>query len=111
MSKTIQDVIDLARKDLNDIKKTRYTDVILVEYFNDYIQQSILNRPDLFLGKLNNLPESDLALEDDFPLADQYIGSAQKYIIGRAHMINTETTAIDRAGAYLTLAKQEGGIS
>ncbi len=107
---TMQEVINTARLDLNDDSRTRITDPNLLIYANNAIQEAIKARPDLFIGHFNCLPEPDLAVTDDFPLPSSHIRDVADYIIARAHLINTEDSAIQRSGAYLTLAKQGGGL-
>lgn len=107
----MQDVLDLARLDLNDDDKTRHTDGDLLNYANDSIQQMVMSRPDLFIGLFYQLPSSELLTTDTFPLPDTKKRAVADYIVGRASMINTEESSVTKAGAYLSLAQKEAGIN
>jgi hypothetical protein len=104
----MQAVIDLSRKDLNDNAKKRYADNDLLLFLNNYVQTMIQQRPDLFIGKFSSLPGT-LALTDNYPFPATFDRAGADYVIGRAHMINTEASSIERAGLYLSLTSKESG--
>jgi hypothetical protein len=110
MATTFQQVINWARLDLNDDDKTRHPDAILIKYANNYVQEAIKMRPDLFFREAINLPSSDFVLTDTFPMTDRYLRSCSDYIIGRAKMRGTEESNMAEASAYLQLSAKEGGI-
>jgi hypothetical protein len=105
---TIQTVINLARVDLSDGDKVRYPDTTLLSFINNYIQESVSNRPDLFFDVA--IPSSTLTLSDTFPMSDRYIRGAADYVIGRANMIGTEDSRLDVGAAYMGLAVKNGGV-
>jgi hypothetical protein len=106
---TLKEVIDLARLDLNDDDKTRYPDNNLVKFVNNYIQEAVKSRPDLFLGGFLALPAPTLTLTSTFPMPNGYIRSCADYVIGRAMMLNTEESSMTKAANYIQLAAKEGG--
>lgn len=108
---TLEDVVDLARVDLNDDDKDRYSDGMLLKFANNYIQQAIIERADLFLGSYSSLPSASLALSDTFPMPDQYIRSCADYCIGRSSMLSNEEASMTKAAGYLQLSAKEGGIA
>lgn len=105
----LQSVINLARENLNDADKVGYSDAQLLKFANNGIQEMVKFRPDLFLGKYLSLPTS-FTLTQAFPMSAQYERAIADYIIGRAEMLNTEESSINRAAALLQLAGKEGGI-
>ena len=107
---TLQTVINLARENLNDLDKVRHADVQLLKFANNGIQEMVKFRPDLFLGQYQNA-DKYYALIDIFPMSAMYERAIADYIIGRAEMTNTEESSIARAGALLSLAGKEGGVS
>lgn len=108
---TMQEVVDLARLDLNDDDKVRHTDAVLIKYASNYVQEATKSRPDLFFRQALSMPTSNLALANTFPMPDRYIRSAADYIIGRAKMRGTEESNVTEGAAYLQLSAREGGVT
>lgn len=108
---TLQEVLNLARLDLNDADEVRYRDVVLLGFANNYVQEAIKNRPDLFLGGFSALPSANLTLVNTFPMPDRYIRSCADYVIGRAYMLNTEESSMTIAANYISLSAKEGGVA
>jgi hypothetical protein len=106
----MQDVINQARLDLNDSDKVRHTDIDLLVYLNNYVQEAINNRPDLFFTSVANGLPSALGLDDDFPISDRHARGGADYIIARANMRGTEEGRLDVGGAYMQLSRTNGGI-
>lgn len=107
----IQDLVNLARLDLNDEDKDRYTDIQLLNHIRTYVQEALRSRPDLFIGRFfATTPSYTLLLSDKFPMSDRYIRSCADYVIARAMMNNTEENAIAIANNYLALAAKEAGL-
>ena len=104
----MQSVIDLARLDLNDSDKVRHTDADCLKFLNDYIQEAISKRPDLFFGVASSLP-NNLALNADFPMNDRYVRGAADFVIARCNMRGTEEGRLDVGSAYLQLSAANGG--
>jgi len=107
---TLQQVLDLARLDLNDDDKVRYPDAKLLPFLNNIIQESTVLRKDLWLDRWNLFPIPLYALADTFPLPSNYMRSAADYVIARAHLMNTEDGKVPLASAYLGLSAQGGGV-
>lgn len=106
---TMQDVVNLARIDLNDEDKVRYLDAVLLKFLSNFIQESIKLRPDLFISSIFRLPSYNLTITDIFPLPDRYIRSCADYVIARAKLIGTEEGSMTEASAYLGLSVKSGG--
>ena len=110
MATTLQQVLNLARLDLNDDDKVRWPDAKLLPFLNNIILDSTRLRKDLWLGRFLSLPEGDLLLTDDFPLPYSFVRSAADYVIARANLMNTEDGKMPVASAYLGLSAKEGGV-
>jgi hypothetical protein len=108
---TMQQVLDLARLDLNDADEDRYPDKDLIKFANNYVQEAIKTRSDLFIGSFSALPSANLILTDTFPMPDRYVRSCADYVIGRAMMLNTEESSMTQAANYIGLSAKEGGIA
>ena len=100
MAYTVQQVLDHARIPLNDADKDRYTDEVLLSYFNDAVLLARKNRPDLFLGRWSSLP-SNLVVTDAFPVDDVYYPMFADYVTGRAETIDDEYTENSRAVVFI----------
>jgi len=98
---TMQNVVDLARVDMNDPGKVRWSDAKLLAYGNDALQLAKVLRSDLFIGSLGT-PLADLALGNTFPLPLAYRRLVADFIIGRAALKDDENAQGARAPAYLT---------
>lgn len=97
---TMQDVVDLARIDLNDADKVRWADTDLLRHANAALALARGLRPDLHLGGFAT-PAADRALGDVFPLPLLYQRAAADYIIGRASAVDNDLGDDARAPAYL----------
>lgn len=106
----VQALINIARADLNDEDKTRYSDSQLLLHVQNYVQQAIFSRPDLFLGRYESLTPYTLVITSLFPMTDRYVRSCADYVVGRAMLNNTEENAIAIANNYITLSAKEGGL-
>lgn len=106
----IQEVCNIARLDLNDEDKARYSDTQLLNHVQSYLQQAKFSRPDLFFGMFERTSLYTLLLTGVFPMSDRYVRSAADYVIGRAMMNNTEENAIAIANNYLKLSATEAGL-
>lgn len=80
MAYTMQSVLDLARHDLNDDAKVRYTDADMLKHANDGIAKAYVMRPDLRFG---NYPTAytDLAATADCPLPIEYRQALASYVV------------------------------
>jgi len=105
---TMQDIVDLARVDLNDDDKVRWTDATLLRHANDALLISKSLRGDLFIGSLGT-PLVDLALSGTFPLPLVYRRPVADFVIGRASMIENEEGTDSKAGSYLMSFTQAMG--
>jgi hypothetical protein len=108
---TMQSVIDLARLDLNDDDKVRHPDTALLVFANNFIQESINQRPDWFFAIANNLPSPTLALGAQFPVAETHMRACADYVIARANLRGTEESRMDAAAAYMQLAASSAGVA
>lgn len=99
---TMQDVLDLARVDLNDDDKDRWPDTTLLLHANAAIREAYRLRPDFRLGNYAT-PITDKVVGDVFPLTDEFKRPVADYIIGRASAVDTEHVDTGRVPAYLKL--------
>lgn len=106
---TLQEVIDLARIDLNDPAKIRWPDAALLKFANDALQLARTFRADLFVGSLSSA-QNDLTVGGTFPLPLAYRRPVADYIIGRAALKDDENAQMDRAPGYLQMFKLALGV-
>ena len=79
---TMQEVLDLGRRDLNDDAKIRYFDVDGIKYLNDGIARAYVIRPDLKFGSYGTA-FSDLTTASAFPLPIEYRKALADYVTYR----------------------------
>lgn len=79
---TMQDVLDLARLDLNDADKVRNLDTNMLKFANDGLVKAYSLRSDLRFGSYGTA-YTDLALTDPFPLGLEYRPAIANYIVMR----------------------------
>lgn len=105
MAFTFQQVADRARLPLNDADKIRYPDSELLGYGVDAYLMLRRYRPDIFLSSYTSLTDySTLALEDDFPGADDmYLPIIADYVSARAEFKDDEHVIAERAQAFYGL--------
>lgn len=97
---TLQAVLDLARIELNDDDKSRWTDPVLLGYANSAIRQAFKVRPDLRLGSYAT-PFTDLAVGGTFPIPDDYKRAVADYIIGRAQSVENDEAEVGRSALFM----------
>lgn len=75
---TVQDVIDLARRAVNDDGKVRYTDADGLKYFRTAFDEYRRRRPDLFIATLGKpAPALELSTAIDLdPMHHQVLADA-----------------------------------
>lgn len=103
---TMQAVVDLARVPLNDAKKVRYSDSVLLGYANSAIRRAYELRPDLAFDSYGT-EYADLALDGTFPLSDKYKQTVADYISGRAEMKDDEAANSGRAQIHMQMFAAE----
>jgi len=103
MAFTMQELVDKARKPLNDADKVRFTDPVLLGYANDGLLMLRNRRPDLFIGMFATLPEK-LAITNTFPLPAEYVPPVSDYIVARAESHDDEHVVSERAALFFKLA-------
>lgn len=106
MSFTVQQVVDLARAPLNDALKKRYTDAVLLGYYNSAIQRLYEIRPDLLIGTgwgpftgvdIGSIGSATL------PVGDRFAQTVADYIGGRAEMKDEDAASSGRASTLLQI--------
>lgn len=101
MANTImQDIVDVARLDISDSSKDRYSDDEMLKYANDAIAQALVMRSDLNWGNYNTQFQS-LALTDDFPLNPEYRRAIEAYVVAMAETADDEFVNEGRAALGL----------
>lgn len=104
MPQTAQDVIDRARKPLNDSDKVRYTDADLLAYLIAGMALVRGKRPDLLYGMLSSGSIPSLAFNDPVPLPDAVAIALADYVTARAEFVDDEHVNSNRAAQMLQLA-------
>lgn len=99
---TMQQVVDEARRPLNDDSKVAWEDAELLAYANRAISMLKGRRPDLFFGTFTALPGT-LASAATFPLEDQFLPAVQDYITARAQFKDSEEAVKGAASAFYQL--------
>ena len=99
---TMQSIVDLARKPLNDTAKTRYSDADLLGYANAGIALAYQIRPDLKFGSYASAFAA-LALGGSFPLPFQHEQTIADYATFRAQTRDGEVENPEAGGAFMAL--------
>lgn len=109
MAFTVQQVLDLARLPLNDTLKVRYTDTVLLSFYNAGLLHLYEIRPDLLIGNYGVAiaPAVASGLSAAFPLSDRFALSLGDYIGGRAEMRDEDAASSGRAQALMKLFHDE----
>lgn len=107
MAFTLQQVLDRARKPLNDSSKVRYPDADLLEYANDAVRELRRRRPDLFFGQYAALP-GELTSGQNLPVDDEFVSPVCDYIRARAEFKDDEASMREKAATFFKLF--EGAI-
>ena len=104
MAFTFQQVVDKARKPLNDVDKGRHSDADLLGYANDGILLTRNRRPDVFFGQYLTLGTTEqLALTDICPLPAEFIPALADYITARGETLSDEAVLAERASLFFKL--------
>ena len=109
MAFTVQQVLDLARAPLNDTLKVRYSDTLLLSYYNAGVLHLYEIRPDLQIGNYGTTYVQVLStgLASAFPLSDRFAMPLADYIGGRAEMRDEDAASSGRAQALMKLFSDE----
>lgn len=105
MSTTIQQVIDLARVPLNDAAKKRYTDAVLLGYYNSAMFRLYEIRPEMQIGAYGTpyVPVLIAGIGGAIPIGDRFAQTLADYIGGRAEMKDDEAASSARAQALMQM--------
>ena len=110
---TMQDVMNLARLDLNDSSTStslyRYPDSDLLKFANDGIARALAIRSDLNFGNYNT-QYTDLSVSDVFPLPVEYRPAITAYIVARNQSGDDSFVLEQRAQMEMALYLQELGM-
>ena len=107
---TCQEVLDVARIDLNDAKTSgsdadcRNLDADLLKSLNAFVGIAWGARPDMFFD-LYSLGEQTLVLNDPFPLPSRYEAACAHYIVARAEIKDDEHVTQGRVALLNAEAK------
>ena len=80
---TLQDVVDLARRPLNDDDKVRWPDAELLAYGVQGLLNSYRKRYELYIGATK--PALTMTLLSAFPLPDEFLQPLAEYVTAKAH--------------------------
>lgn len=97
MARTVQGVINRVRELLQDAEGQRYLTEELLQHVVDSVVHARSVRPDLFVGAYTTPLPDALALEDPFPLPDQFFAAAAYYVAGCAELRDDEFAVDNRA--------------
>lgn len=106
---TVQDAIDLARVDLNDADKARWSDLELLGHFNAALRLTYQIRPDLRFGNYGS-GGSDLLLKSTFPISDDYLRALADFVVARANASETDDSELNRATTFMTSFRAMLGV-
>ena len=98
-----QQLLDLARKPLNDEGKVRYKDSDLLGFLNAGLAYLKRKRPDLFLGSLH-IEQMDLGLADPLPTPSSANQALADYVTARGNTVDAEFGE-SRVAAFIALAE------
>jgi len=98
---TMQDVLDLARLDVNDSAKNRNFDSDWIKFANDGIGLAYALRPDLAFGTYGTA-YVDLTTASTFPLPIEYRPAIAAYIVFRSETADDAFVIKARADESLT---------
>jgi hypothetical protein len=99
---TVQQIIDLARRPLNDADKTRYPDADALRELNQGMRQLRSKRADLFISTLTTA-YVDLIVSDTLPLDDSIQQPLADYVTARLLGVDNEEKIQQKAVAFYTL--------
>ena len=111
-AQTYQTVLDLAREDLNDDAKDRYTDAQLMKHANDGTDEMLGLRPDMFIGffSLDMVTNgAQYATTDTLPFDGRFKRVLADYIVARAEMKDDEHVVSGRASLMAQLFARISG--
>jgi len=104
MSYTMQQIVDIARKPLEDDDKDRYSDADLLGYVVSALLLLRTKRPDFFFGTFSSLTDlSALTLVSTFPLDDQYAQGVADYATARASTHDSDHVTSGRVQQFFDL--------
>lgn len=107
---TMQDVIDLARLDVNDAGKIRNADSDLIKFANDGVARAYALRPDLAYG-LYGTAYVDLTTASTFPLPIEYRQAITAYVVARAETADDSFVLEQRAAMEMALYLKDLGLA
>lgn len=87
--RTMQQLIDFARRAINDDDKVRCSDPELLDYAIAGLLMVRARRPDLFLGRWT-LPIVSLGMPDAFPLDETLFAPVADYVVSRSQFKDDE---------------------
>lgn len=100
---TAQQIIDMARRPLEDADKDRYLDADLLGFLNFGLRTLKKTRADIFVGNLKT-GHTDLALGDDVPTPEEMDQALADYVTARASLTDSPEEQTERGAAFLKLA-------
>ena len=110
MAFTYQSIVDLARIPLNDADEARYSDEQLLMFANHGMLAIAKQRPDLFIGQWNSMPNGEALISDLFQLDPEYLQVVADYVTARAEMTDDEHADSGRATVFVNLFGSEAPL-
>lgn len=107
---TVQEVIDLARIDLNDKGKDRWKDEELLKRFNVCLTLIFDLRPDLRLGHFADDPVRFKLTDELPPSVRKYSQAIADFIIARANAKDQEDAEMSRSSVFMTSFRAMLGV-
>lgn len=93
----IQDIVDLARKSLNDDEKIRWPDDECLKYAQDAYDLVYQVRPDMYLTQFNTFNAETLILTSQSPIETRFRRQIADYIVMRCMMKDDEAVSANKA--------------
>lgn len=104
----VQDLLDRARRPLNDDDKTRYSDADGLLYLQEAVRTIRRLRPDTFVGNLMGDPADGLTVSSEVPVAFEHYQAVADYVSARWQDKDDDLTG-EKSVQWLAMAV--GGVS
>lgn len=99
---TVGDLITQARVLLQDVDSDRYTDAVMVQALNEGLLETRRLRPDLFRGRMAQVPQYTTAqLAAHLTYEPMYIPALVNYVVGRVQLQDQEEFDDNRAALFM----------
>lgn len=99
---TVGELITQARVLLQDVDSDRYSDAVMVQALNEGLLETRRLRPDLYRGRMSQVPQYTAAqLTTRLAYEQMYIPALTNYVVGRVQMQDQEEFTDARAAVFM----------